>query len=1347
METVLTRKLGKTISFLQTLFRPLQSYRLYACFLMLITSLIGGNFNEIQAQADAIITQKSVVGNETSFETGVYFTYAVTLECSGVEPCQNFVLTEVLPLGLEFDDLDAVILPSSGGFANGVLDASTYNRGIDPNFMQPGQAIINFGDVPPGSSGVVLFTVRFQKHGTVPNGYSVINEASVSSDNDFQPSNNTAAAPSVTAIAEMEHFLRKRTKDDINETLLNSVNVYDIDVLNSFSSLNYENELREGLLALYNPFVIDFLETGLTCADVDAATTTGYAANNAACLLPGATHTFASGRMFTNPSATDVAVVYDLEAILATPDPYYPNEVCPTNASDPSCNMVPGTVNAFNLDTGNGNEPFVQLSLGVSYSEPTFTAGQVVVNDAELWGSFPTALGGTTVSPIALLDQDNATHTLLRPSANGSLGKLGIDAVGGTRNRSNTAVGNIATFLHSVRNTSNVPVQATLRDEIPTELSVNQIAFTNMNGGITYSVMLTYTDGSTETVNGVSTGSNVIIESGTDFTVPAGEHVDVVEIVFDELADNNSRVYISGEVLANRWGDDRHTASVDPVDPGNQLDGSAVMVDERLTNCSSLELEHLPSGTSFSTSSCAQLLIRESYIEMTIDKSSVGGAALQSGDIFEFQIFPRYIPVNPVLPTSFIVTDTLPINTSYVDGSFGIRGGGCGERDISLAVSQDPVSGRDILTWTTRPLPGFESTYLNGGCAFIIDARIEEGHLAGNFDNTAYISDFEHPTANFIRTAGGEVVAESGVFSNISAEGGYSVVALPAGDAVKLVDADLTPGVSSSGGVEVGSLGSTATFTMVFTNSGNDNLTNLRLVDYLPHLGDVTLTTCVPRNTEWEPEFAGNVVTTFTRGGVSSILTPDIQYSTSNDPCVEYYTVGPEPCLPCSGVFDPAVPSPLADVQALGVDFGNLIIEPGDSITIAFEVQIPSASAPDGIAWNSFAWRADGIISGLEVGAEPPLVGITTDQFDLALIKTLNSSTPGTEGPAVFVPGDAVTFDIQVVNQGEFLTHDLDVLDYFDPAQLTFTGFSSPTISNGGAALGITVTDSDGSDGTVGFEVSELPAEDTVIVTASFTISPDFAGTIVNNAEIVAGSLTDGGMTEFDVDSDLNMTGGNGTDEVDNEIADDFDGGVDNPNDQDDFDFDSITVVRVFDLALTKVTNTTGVVRPGEIVSFDISIYNQGNVTAYDIDVNDYFNPAEITFQNLIPAATTEMGATPSVIGAGPNFELEELAAGDTMVVTIRFVVNTGFSGASIINNAEIVDASHTDGGTTTLDEDSPLTDINDGSTNELSTDNEIGDDSTGGTDNPNDEDDYDAAQVEVCTAGCGSFPWNGNDD
>ena len=92
-------------------------------------------------------------------------------------------------------------------------------------------------------------------------------------------------------------------------------------------------------------------------------------------------------------------------------------------------------------------------------------------------------------------------------------------------------------------------------------------------------------------------------------------------------------------------------------------------------------------------------------------------------------------------------------------------------------------------------------------------------------------------------------------------------------------------------------------------------------------------------------------------------------------------------------------------------------------------------------------------------------------------------------------------------------------------------------------------------------------------------------------------------------------------------------------------------------MALTKTVNTGASANPiiaGSNVVFDITIINQGEMDAFDIDIQEYFNASELTFVNLQAPATSSNGVMVSVVGTGPNFELEFLEAGDEVLSLIH---------------------------------------------------------------------------------------------
>jgi uncharacterized repeat protein (TIGR01451 family) len=84
--------------------------------------------------------------------------------------------------------------------------------------------------------------------------------------------------------------------------------------------------------------------------------------------------------------------------------------------------------------------------------------------------------------------------------------------------------------------------------------------------------------------------------------------------------------------------------------------------------------------------------------------------------------------------------------------------------------------------------------------------------------------------------------------------------------------------------------------------------------------------------------------------------------------------------------------------------------------------------------------------------------------------------------------------------------------------------------------------------------------------------------------------------------------------------------------DEDDHDPEFIPV---FDLALRKTLVTTAPYTYGQQHVYNIEVFNQGNVDAYDIVVNDYI-PAGYTFNGALNAGWTLAGSTATRTIAGP---------------------------------------------------------------------------------------------------------------
>ncbi|MFC0183443.1 hypothetical protein ACFFJX_13085 [Pseudarcicella hirudinis] len=317
--------------------------------------------------------------------------------------------------------------------------------------------------------------------------------------------------------------------------------------------------------------------------------------------------------------------------------------------------------------------------------------------------------------------------------------------------------------------------------------------------------------------------------------------------------------------------------------------------------------------------------------------------------------------------------------------------------------------------------------------------------------------------------------------------------------------------------------------------------------------------------------------------------------------------------------------------------------------------------SPAGGTWSAMAGNPAtaavtnaGAVSGMSVAgtykfiyslngcADTVSVQVPSCSFDLALRKVLPS---GSKNPTV-APGDTVTFNVVVYNQGNVDATNVRLVDYI-PAGLTLAD------ANWTAS---------GSNATLNTPIASLAAGASVTRPIRFVVNAGFTGSIRNFAEI-SGAENAKNLDDIDSTPDSNPSNdGTPKDDVINEDH------KNNPGqDEDDSDYEDITVSPkpVFDLALRKVLpsgSKNPTVAPGDTVTFNVVVYNQGNVDATNVSLVDYI-PAGLT---LADANWTASGSNATL-----NTPIASLAAGASVTRPIRFVVNAGFTG-SIRNFAEI---------------------------------------------------------------------------
>ena len=286
---------------------------------------------------------------------------------------------------------------------------------------------------------------------------------------------------------------------------------------------------------------------------------------------------------------------------------------------------------------------------------------------------------------------------------------------------------------------------------------------------------------------------------------------------------------------------------------------------------------------------------------------------------------------------------------------------------------------------------------------------------------------------------------------------------------------------------------------------------------------------------------------------------------------------------------------------------------------------------------------------GDEDDHDPAIIRI----IDVALVKTIAPD----QTPYMF--GQAITFNIDVTNQGNVDLYNVDVTDYI-PAGFTYDPAND---ANGWT---------DNGDGTavmtIAGPIERLQTETVtidLILTQIIPATDADATSWTNEAEVShLEDENDEDITSEDIDSSPdnmpdNDTGGEpGTEDDDNTGGDSLQG-----EDEDDHD---PALVPVFDLALTKeLVYPDSIYTFGDEMEFMITLHNQGNIPSTDIEVTEY-----------IPGALTEVGATnvPEWVFSGITatyLYTDTLQAGMSDTILLNMVFQEGITADDYVNNAE----------------------------------------------------------------------------
>ncbi len=342
--------------------------------------------------------------------------------------------------------------------------------------------------------------------------------------------------------------------------------------------------------------------------------------------------------------------------------------------------------------------------------------------------------------------------------------------------------------------------------------------------------------------------------------------------------------------------------------------------------------------------------------------------------------------------------------------------------------------------------------------------------------------------------------------------------------------------------------------------------------------------------------------------------------------------------------------------------------------------------------------------NGDEDDSDPAIINIEDEPiFDLALAKTLD---PSTQTPVY--PGDVITFNIEVINQGNVDAYNVELTDNMGAC----LEVDSPEPN------GWVDSDNDGAyefviPGPVAAGTSTIVQMDVVVACASS--DPD---DYLNIAEISEAEDEDGNHPE-DIDSTPDMDPDNDSmnPEDDNETEEDGSEG----DDEDDHDWEFVPV-ETFDLALVKTLSATQdmPIMPGDEVVFDIEVINQGTVDAYNIDVTDYV-PSGLEYMDSYGNNAAD-GWSDMDGDGNPTITINALTAGNAVTVQVSLIVLPGTQG-SLTNWAEIGAAE---------DENGDMPEDVDSTPDDDPNNDEFGDDNQEDGDGSDDEDDHDPEEITI---------------
>ncbi len=567
------------------------------------------------------------------------------------------------------------------------------------------------------------------------------------------------------------------------------------------------------------------------------------------------------------------------------------------------------------------------------YPTPTFTVGQSVTNNV-------TATGQPFGQPgIVGVGSGSRTHTLTNPTATASTTK--------TVNNSTIAINGSSFYALTAKNTGSVPLaNFVLEDDLlPTQITLTSLTTGINSSGAAVPVNISYKTNSS--AGYITTGLSNPYAGNTNATItiaslhvaglPAADYLTGIRWDYGTVP-----IGFNSSSTAPRI----NFSLLSPDPTGTAVANSAVVPNcSRVTSTTTL--------TPLPATSCVNFTViaptsNPSPAKTVLTATPPGGFLPGAQVTYRLRVRNANTASatfdNPILmdllPTAVDLVTTPAPGYTWTNGAAALAVPGATTPDVFENLPNYGGTGRTLLRWrwTALSMPINTEMYVD------YTVQIKAGTPPGTINNIEALTS-NVGLNNCATTDVNDLDGDGSAIDKRCETGniGISVGSVATLASQKLVKGQLDGGFSLAG---LTIPGGTADYKLTVSNTGNIPIKNIEVIDILPYIGDTGVIDPQARLTEWRPNLMGVVTAP---AGIT------VYYSTQANPCrPELVPGGPAGCTAAS--WTTTLPADPTTVQSVKFDFGAIILNPSQGITLGWPMRAPVGTLPGKLAWNSFGY-------------------------------------------------------------------------------------------------------------------------------------------------------------------------------------------------------------------------------------------------------------------------------------------------------------------------------------------------------------------------------------------------------